>query len=710
MMKRMNIKTKKLLAGFLVISLVFSVGTIKTFAETTSGTCGDNAVWEFDSTTGTLNISGSGEMAAYNYVDSTADAPATTDAPWSSLNKSVTSLVIESGITNISSYAFAYFTELTNITVPDGITSIGDKAFYNCYGFTEIALPDSITSLGIGVFDTCMSLKNITLPQNITKIPQSLFLDCDALKTITIPESVTEIGDNAFNNSGIERIVFPSSITKIGNKVLYYCTGLKSLTINCNTDYFNFYSNLNNSPRLEEIIISDNNETYKSIDNVVYSKDGNTIIFYPQGLTNETYNILEGTTTINNQAFYKSKVANIVIPDSVTTLNKYSINQCPNITDIILPSSVSSLDLGAIYAKTPLNSIAVFNPDCVINEDSRTLSASTIRGFSNSTAQTFAENNSITFENICADESVGHSFTNYVSNNDATCTQDGTKTAECDYGCTQTETITDTGSATGHSYTNYVSNNDATCTQDGTKTANCDNGCGVTDTIVDTGSAIGHNYIAAVTDPTCTEQGYTEYVCEGCADTYKSDYIDAKGHNFNDNNQYCLNGCGEVNPNHIEPTTEPATDTQEPETTEKETTEISTTKADYSNSVTKSDKNHTTATTAAEISTTKNYSLDDYSGSTETEYKNYRIVPCYNQIKVAWCSDSKLEGYEIYISTSKNSGFKKVADVKTNDKEYYIIDNLESKKIYYVKIIGYLTYYDEQIKMTESTVKAIMVK
>lgn len=129
MMKRLSIKAKELLASFLAISLVFSVGTITTFAETASGTCGENAVWEFDSTTGTLTISGSGEMEAYNYVDSTADTPATTDAPWSSLNKSVTSLVIESGITNISSYAFAYFTELTNITVPDGITSIGEKAF-----------------------------------------------------------------------------------------------------------------------------------------------------------------------------------------------------------------------------------------------------------------------------------------------------------------------------------------------------------------------------------------------------------------------------------------------------------------------------------------------------------------------------------------------------------------------------------------------------
>jgi hypothetical protein len=40
----------------------------------------------------------------------------------------------------------------------------------------------------------------------------------------------------------------------------------------------------------------------------------------------------------------------------------------------------------------------------------------------------------------------GHSFTNYVSNNDATTEKDGTKTAKCDHGCGQTDTVTDTGS------------------------------------------------------------------------------------------------------------------------------------------------------------------------------------------------------------------------------------------------------------------------
>ncbi len=133
-------------------------------------------------------------------------------------------------------------------------------------------------------------------------------------------------------------------------------------------------------------------------------------------------------------------------------------------------------------------------------------------------------------------EALGHSFTNYVSNNNATCTEDGTKTAKCDR-CDVTDTITDVGSAKGHNYadatctapktckvcgttggeplghsfTNYVSNNDATCTEDGTKTAKCDR-CDVTDTITDVGSAKGHDFADAtcIAPKTCKVCGATE--------------------------------------------------------------------------------------------------------------------------------------------------------------------------------------------------------
>lgn len=54
---------------------------------------------------------------------------------------------------------------------------------------------------------------------------------------------------------------------------------------------------------------------------------------------------------------------------------------------------------------------------------------------------------------------LGHSFINYVSNNNATCSSDGTKTAQCDR-CNAMNTITDTGSKLDHTYSNAWTTND----------------------------------------------------------------------------------------------------------------------------------------------------------------------------------------------------------------------------------------------------------
>ena len=93
---------------------------------------------------------------------------------------------------------------------------------------------------------------------------------------------------------------------------------------------------------------------------------------------------------------------------------------------------------------------------------------------------------------------LNHSFAGqaYVSDNNATCEQDGTKTAKCvrygTGGCTATDTVTDTDSKLGHLFEDYISNNDATYARDGTKTAKCVryDQCGETHTIPDEGSRL----------------------------------------------------------------------------------------------------------------------------------------------------------------------------------------------------------------------------
>ena len=115
-----------------------------------------------------------------------------------------------------------------------------------------------------------------------------------------------------------------------------------------------------------------------------------------------------------------------------------------------------------------------------------------------------------------------HVFTDYVSNGDATCTEDGTKTAPCANGCGAMDTVTDEGTALGHAFNEYISNGDATCTEDGTKTAACDHGCGETDTVTDEGSALGHAFNEYISngDATCTADGTKTASCDhGCGET-----------------------------------------------------------------------------------------------------------------------------------------------------------------------------------------------
>ena len=93
---------------------------------------------------------------------------------------------------------------------------------------------------------------------------------------------------------------------------------------------------------------------------------------------------------------------------------------------------------------------------------------------------------------------LNHSFAGqaYFSDNNATCEQDGTKTAKCvrygEGGCMATDTVTDTDSKLGHLFEDYISNNDATYARDGTKTAKCVryDQCGEIHTIPDEGSRL----------------------------------------------------------------------------------------------------------------------------------------------------------------------------------------------------------------------------
>ena len=117
---------------------------------------------------------------------------------------------------------------------------------------------------------------------------------------------------------------------------------------------------------------------------------------------------------------------------------------------------------------------------------------------------------------------LGHCFTNYVSDNNATCTQDGTMTAKCDR-CDKKNTVRDIDSKLHHSYTEQIVSDEylaapATCTKKATYYYSCVCGEKGTETF-EYGSTTDHNFV----NGRCTYCGKEQESSKGLAFTLLDD-------------------------------------------------------------------------------------------------------------------------------------------------------------------------------------------
>lgn len=132
----------------------------------TSNKCGPNANWEFDSESGVLTISGTGEM--YNYYD--------LSSPW--YQSSVARLVVEEGITSIGDFAFYNLRNLCSVELPHSLENIGVCAFINCDRLTSVSIPERVQTIEVGSFARCENLTTLFLPKTLLRVGIQAFDEC----------------------------------------------------------------------------------------------------------------------------------------------------------------------------------------------------------------------------------------------------------------------------------------------------------------------------------------------------------------------------------------------------------------------------------------------------------------------------------------------------------------------------------------------------
>jgi len=272
-------------------------------------------------------------------------------------------------------YMFGYCESLTSIVLPNNIKELPNYTFYYCRRLTSVTLPKSLKTINGEVFVGCSSLASITFPDSLETIGSSAFDNCKGLTSFVLPTSITSIGSYAFRGcTGLTSLVLPNSITKIGEYAFKGCTGLTSITmpdetLGFNESYTPYFILFSECKGIKEIHVYPTNPKYTSVNGILFSKDGKTLIAYPMGRSGE-YTIPEGVTSIGANAFRGcSGLTSVSLPENISVIPEYAFSGCSSLSAITIPERVTTISNDAFNSCKSLTSIHI--PESVTQIETR---------------------------------------------------------------------------------------------------------------------------------------------------------------------------------------------------------------------------------------------------------------------------------------------------------------------------------------------------
>ena len=204
----------------------------------------------------------------------------------------------------------------TEITIPNSVTAIGSYAFYGNRNLIKMVIPKQIATIGQYAYAYCTNLESIDFSnaENLKTIGTCAFHDCEILTEITIPNSVNTINEYAFRD----------------------CAELKTVSIG--SGLINCYSNIfDNCDKIETVYFNNSSSSaapFKGKNLLKTVVAGDKVTYIPANAFANCYNL---------ESVDLSKATKL------TTISNSAFSGCGSLTEISVPSSVTSIGTGVFY-------------------------------------------------------------------------------------------------------------------------------------------------------------------------------------------------------------------------------------------------------------------------------------------------------------------------------------------------------------------------
>ncbi|MBQ3193870.1 MAG: leucine-rich repeat protein [Oscillospiraceae bacterium] len=330
--------------------------------------CGDKLSWSFDEATGTLTISGNGNMYWRGSDPS--------QVPWAAVRERIQHVVFSGNCGNIASNAFYGCINLTQITIPEGC-QIGSAAFKYCVKLETVEMTPmgwiredtfsgctSLTGIDFSrtgsieenAFRNCASLEEINFGIGLAKIEANAFAGCVGVDTVAFTGNAPEIGENAFGNVTadvyypIHDITWTDEVRRdYGGDLTWIGDEAKICGENLTWNY---------NAQTKTLTISGTGEMYDYADYVVpwaeYQREVRNVV------------VEQGVTVIGSCAFDgMTSLINVEIADSVITIGDAVFRSCTSLTGLDLPENLKTMGANIFDSCTALESVEI--PGTVTN-------------------------------------------------------------------------------------------------------------------------------------------------------------------------------------------------------------------------------------------------------------------------------------------------------------------------------------------------------